>query len=70
MTFLKSLWRKLFPVKSFDSGVFYNRPRTLVDHTLDSFSEKIAQQMFRRKAYDPSQDENRILKGEVESYFE
>lgn len=55
MNFLKSLWRKLFGVKtgSYDSG------ESKVKFTYDpTFT------------YDPQTDENKVMNGEVESYFD
>lgn len=58
MNFLKSLWCKLFPVKT---GVYNSRIETVsTGHPL----------MMSRDAYDPHEDEMKIMNGEVESYFE
>lgn len=57
MNFLKSLWRKLFPVHDKEGESLleaYQAPRF----------------MTVRPAYDPSEDEHRIMSGEVESYFD
>jgi hypothetical protein len=60
MNFLKSLWRKLFKVTTgvYDSG--------FEDHaTHVSIHKEIESQM-----YDPSEDPEKIMTGEIESYFE
>lgn len=57
MTFLKSLWRKLFRKEVL---IYQSEWRDVPAYIGKDIT----------MTYDPSQDENRILKGEVESYFE
>jgi hypothetical protein len=72
MTFLKSLWRKLFKRKtgSFDTDeqwsikVEANLPPMNRAEKMKILSELMSY------TYDPSQDPERVLRGEVESYFE
>lgn len=63
MNFLKSLWRKLFGIKT---GTYYSSEWQDVDMAL-AITRKVE---IIRPAYDPSQDEERIMRGEVESYFD
>jgi hypothetical protein len=68
MTFLKSLWRKLFPVKA-KKGItlddWNNYVRKVEAVTIKRLNQKVLAQ-----TYDPSTDEHKIMSGEVESYFE
>lgn len=63
MTFLKSLWRKLFKIKP---CVYYTSEWRDVGDAL-AFTRKVE---FTNNAYDPSQDPEKLLRGEVESYFD
>ena len=56
MNFLKSLYRKLFGIKT---GAYET------DYIL-----RLPKGFSVRPAYDPMTDENKIMNGEVESYFE
>jgi hypothetical protein len=51
MLWFKSLWRKLFKVRT---GVYESAPMIAQDATM----------------YDPSEDPEKIMTGEIESYFE
>jgi hypothetical protein len=59
MTFLKSLWWKLFKRKT---GVYLHGDGIFGVGNVESALPPIA--------YDPSQDPEKLLRGEVESYFE
>lgn len=69
MNFLKRIWRKLFPVKS---GVYPSGIDSL--HAIaykENWSDKKRLKAFKESfTYDPSEDPQAILRGEVESYFE
>lgn len=58
MNFLKRVWRKLFGVKTGSYETVH-----LLEHGTYIITSD-------RPAYDPSQDDEKILNGEVESYFE
>lgn len=61
ISLIKSIWRKLFPVKP------------LVKLSVFSITDSQILERGSLKygfAYDPMLDEDKILKGEVESYFE
>lgn len=60
MNLFKRLWRKLFGVKT---GAF----DTL---HVEYWHKSQETQHFFRPAYDPFEDEEKIMKGEVESYFD
>lgn len=68
MNFLKSLYRKLFGIKTGSYETVITQGGQL---QLWNMSGKIKPRIgITRPAYDPSQDENKIMNGEVESYFE
>jgi hypothetical protein len=64
MTFLKSLWRKLFK----RTGVFESHDADL--SALSVFHWAELKDLPRLPAYDPEQDPEKLLRGEVESYFD
>ena len=64
-SFLKSLYRKLFGIKT---GAYDYMDEIYIPIGYESNGEY--RERHNRKAYDPSTDENKIMNGEVESYFE
>lgn len=61
--FLEYLWWKLFPLKS-DIRIAFEKYQKGMLETRDMLLSHSCQ------AYDPSEDPEKILKGEVESYFD
>lgn len=67
MNFLKSIWRKLFGVKT---GVYTCEAFEPQENSWAGSAIVAGSSYGARKAYDPSQDENKLMNGESESYFE
>lgn len=62
ISWFKNLWRKWF---GFKTGIYQSEWKDVQE--VVTFNRRIE---FIRPAYDPSQDEERIMRGEEESYFD
>ena len=76
MNFLKSLWRKLFGVKT---GAYSSdqidralaRKWVVMGNKEPENYDPVMRELLKiRPAYDPHQDEHKIMSGEIESYFD
>jgi hypothetical protein len=73
MNFLKSLWRKLFGVKTGAyQTILVDREALRIGSDLDKkkITDAVNKMLSSRSAYDPSEDPEKIMTGEVESYFD
>lgn len=71
INWFKNLFKKKTGVYIVDREVLALTQSERFDHL--AFRKKVGEvtrAMLTRSAYDPSQDEDKILRGEVESYFE
>lgn len=66
MNFFKRIWRKMLGIKT---GAYTNEE--IVERIEHAVANKDKLRLIgSRPAYDPSTDEQKILLGEVESYFD
>lgn len=71
MNWIKRLWRKLFEVKTGAHATVVDRESIALAKRSDPKKVKLAvDKMLRRPAYDPSEDPEKVMSGEIESYFD
>jgi hypothetical protein len=72
ISFLKRIWRKLFGVKT---GAYSSDKALVEEYWHRDGTRKIRVEggewiNLNRKAYDPSEDQHKVMTGEMESYFD